>query len=335
MAKKILVIKSSSMGDIVHALPVAYDIKKHFPDCELSWVVEESFTDIPKLSPYVDKVVVTAFRRWRKHVFSSSVRAEVLGLRRALAEAHYDIVIDLQGLIRTAIVARWAGVQSVGYSRDNIKEPLAAHFYNRTLAVSNKLPPVMRYRRMAAQALGYAVSDQDLHYGLRVLPMVPVGVRPPYAALAVNTSRAEKLWPTARWTEVARALAADGVMSVLFWGSDKERAYCDRIASSVPGAAVVLPRLSLRSLAEVIAGSRCLIGVDTGLTHLGAALGVPSVGIIVGTSAELFSLVSENACASVGDKGVIPQPEEVLAAVHSVMTQTVQRESASGGTVTC
>ncbi len=100
MAKKILVIKSSSMGDIVHALPVAYDIKKHFPDCELSWVVEESFTDIPKLSPYIDKLVVTAFRRWRKHIFSSSVRGEVLGVRRALSEAHYDLVIDLQGLIR-------------------------------------------------------------------------------------------------------------------------------------------------------------------------------------------------------------------------------------------
>ena len=107
MPKKILIIKSSSMGDIVHALPVAYDIKKHFPDCELSWVVEESFTDIPKLSPYVDKLVVTAFRRWRKHIFSASVRGEIIAVRRALAEAKYDIVIDLQGLIRTAVVARW------------------------------------------------------------------------------------------------------------------------------------------------------------------------------------------------------------------------------------
>ena len=82
------------MGDIVHALPVAYDIKKHYPDCELSWVVEESFTDIPKLSPFVDKLVVTAFRRWRKNIFSSSVRGEILAVRRALAEAKYDIVID-------------------------------------------------------------------------------------------------------------------------------------------------------------------------------------------------------------------------------------------------
>lgn len=324
MAKKILVIKSSSMGDIVHALPVAYDIKKHFPDCELSWVVEESFTDIPKLSPYVDKIVVTAFRRWRKHIFSSSVRGEVMGLRRALAEARYDIVIDLQGLIRTALVARWAGVESVGYSKDNIKEPLAARFYTRTLPVSKKLPPVLRYRTMAAQALGYAIDEQDLHYGLNVLAMTPHGVTPPYAALAVNTSRAEKLWPKARWTEVAKDFAVDGVMSVLFWGNEKERVYCEQIAATVPGSVVVLPRLSLKALAEVIAGARCLIGVDTGLTHLGAALGVPSVGIIVGTSAELFSLVSENACATVGDKGVIPQSEEVLAALHSVMAQAAE-----------
>ena len=199
MPKKILIIKSSSMGDIVHALPVAYDIKKHYPDCELSWVVEESFTDIPKLSPFVDKLVVTAFRRWRKNIFSSSVRSEILAVRRALAEAKYDIVIDLQGLIRTAVVARWAGVESVGYSKENIKEPLAAHFYSRTFPVSNKLVPVVRYRTMAAQALGYPIENEDLHYGLDVKPMTPTGVRAPYAALTVNTSRAEKLWPQSPW----------------------------------------------------------------------------------------------------------------------------------------
>ena len=224
-------------------------------------------------------------------------------------------------MIRTAVVARWAGVESVGYSKENIKEPLAAHFYSRTLPVSNKLVPVVRYRTMAAQALGYPIENEDLHYGLDVKPMTPTGVRAPYAALTVNTSRAEKLWPKSRWTEVARELADDGIMSVLFWGNDKERAYCEQIASSVPGQVVVLPRLSLRAIAEVIAGARCLLGVDTGLTHLGAALGIPSVGIIVGTSAELFSLVSESACATVGDNGVIPQPEEVLAAMHSVLTQ--------------
>lgn len=321
MTQKILVIKSSSMGDIVHALPTAYDIKKHLPDCELSWVVEESFTDIATLSPCIDKIVVTAFRRWRKHVFSSSVREEVLSVRRELSQAQYDIVIDLQGLLRTAVVARWCGVESVGYSKDNIKEPLASYLYSSTLPVSHTLPPVLRYRTMAAQALGYALDENDLHYGLNVRPMTPAGVAAPYAALAVNTSREEKLWPKGRWVEVIRALASDGITSVLFWGSDKERLYCEQIASSVPGQAVVLPRMSLRALAEVIAAARCLIGVDTGLTHLGAALGVPSVGVIVGTSAELFSLVSENACATVGDKGVVPQPEEVLAAVHSVMAQ--------------
>ena len=332
MSKKILVIKSSSMGDVVHALPTAYDIKKHFPDSELSWVIEESFTDIPKLSPFVDKFVVTAFRRWRKHVFSSGVREEVMGLRRTLAEANYDIVIDLQGLIRTALVARWAGVESVGYSRENIKEPFAARFYTRTLPVSKKLPPVVRYRTMAAQALGYDIEDEPLRYGLLVRPMTPAGVSVPYAALAVNTSRAEKLWPKARWVETIRALSGDGVSSVLFWGSDKERQYCEEIAAACAGSAVVLPKLSLGAAAEVISGAYCMLGVDTGLTHLGAALGIPSVGIIVGTSAELFSLVSEKTCATVGDKGVVPAPEEVLAALHGVLAPNADRQPPRGGT---
>ena len=104
----------------------------------------------------------------------------------------------------------------------------------------------------------------------------------------------------------------------LFWGNDDERRRVEEIACGVEDA-VIMPRSSLKALAQTIAGACCLAGVDTGLTHLGAALGVPSVGIIVGTSAELFSLVSEKACATVGDKGVVPDAVEVLGALHAVM----------------
>ncbi len=320
MSKKILIIKSSSMGDIVHALPVACDIRKAFPDCELSWVVEESFADIPAMSPDIDRFVVTAFRRWRKHILSSLVRREIAEVRNQIKATDYDIVVDLQGLIRTAFVARWAGGnKSVGYSKENIREPLASYFYSRTIDVSSKLPPVLRYRMMAARALGYEIDPQTPKFGLAVEPVMPAGITTGhYAALAINTSRAEKLWPQSRWIEVAKELRRDGMSSVLFWGNDEERTRCEQIAQSVPDA-LVMPRSSLRTLAEVIAGAKCLIGVDTGLTHLGAALGVPSVGVIVGTSAELFSLVSEAVCATVGNKGVVPRTEEVLAAAQSVM----------------
>ena len=319
MSKKILIIKSSSMGDVVHALPVACDIKRAMPDCRLHWAVEESFADIVTLSPFVDKYVTTAFRRWRKSLLKSDTRREIGEVRKELAGERYDIVIDLQGLMRSALVARWTGSLSVGYSKDTIREPLASYLYTRTECVPESLRPVRRYRTMAARVLGYDIDAEHPVYGLRIEPETPLGVAGPYAALAVNTSRAEKLWPQSRWVEVARALRQEaGLQSVLFWGSDEERRRVEEIASAVEDA-VVMPRSSIRALAAAIAGAECLIGVDTGFSHLGAALGVPSVGVIVGTSAELFSLVSERACATVGDKGVVPQPEEVLAALAEVM----------------
>ncbi len=318
MSRKILIIKSSSMGDVIHALPVAFDIKQAQPDAEVHWVVEESFADIPDLSPFVDRKILTAFRRWRKHPLARQTRSEFSDLKRLLRHEKYDCVIDIQGLMRSAMVARLSGAESWGYSKDTIREPLASRFYTHTLPVAESLRPVRRYRTMVSRVLGYDIDPENPRYGLKVKPTPPTGVFGPYAALAVNTSRAEKLWPQSRWIDVVRELRKEGLQSVLFWGNDDERRRVEEIACGVEDA-VIMPRSSLKALAQTIAGACCLAGVDTGLTHLGAALGVPSVGIIVGTSAELFSLVSEKACATVGDKGVVPDAVEVLGALHAVM----------------
>ncbi|MDO4937947.1 MAG: lipopolysaccharide heptosyltransferase I [Sutterellaceae bacterium] len=325
MSKKILIIKSSSMGDVVHALPVAYDIKQALPDCQLHWVVEESFADIVTLSPWIDKHITTAFRRWRKTILKSDTRREIAEVKAELQAEKYDIVIDLQGLMRSALVARWTKADTVGYSKDTIREPLASYLYRRTECVPESLTPVLRYRTMASRVLGYPINEKEPRFGLKVAPVTPAGVTGEYAALAVNTSRPEKLWPQSRWIEVAKALKSEGMQSVFFWGNEQERLRVEEIASAVEGL-VVMPRSNIRALAQAIAGAKCLLGVDTGFSHLGAALGVPSVGIIVGTSAELFRLVSEGACATVGDKGVIPQPEEVLAALASVMDESRQKK---------
>ena len=318
MRKKILVIKSSSMGDVVHALPVAGDIKTAFPDCELHWVVEESFCDIVGLSPFIDHRIVTAFRRWRKSPFASKTRSEFAAVRRELRENKYDLVIDLQGLMRSALIAFCSGSQSIGYSRGTIREPMASYLYTNTLAVAESLKPVRRYRVMAARSLGYSIDEDHPHFGLDVAPVLPEGVNGPYVVLAVNTSRPEKLWAQHRWIDVAQRLRLRGLVSVLCWGNEVERQRVEEIADAVDGA-VVLPRSNLRTLAGVIAGASAMLGVDTGLAHLGAALGVPSVGIIVGTSAELFSLVSEGPCMTIGDKGVVPTAEEVFDAYLKVM----------------
>ncbi len=317
--KHILIVKSSSMGDIVHALPVAYDIKKAFPDARLDWVAEEAFQDIPKLSPFVDGVIVTAFRRWRRELCKRETLSEVAEVRRQLRDAHYDAVIDLQGLIRSAVVTSWANARSYGYSRDVAREPLASFFYSEKFSVPEVLRPVRRYRVLASRALGYGIDEDAPRYGLAV-GATPPGIELPanFVALAPNTSRVEKLWAEDRWVALGKRFLDVGLTPAFFWGSDEEKQRVERLAQKI-GSSVVLPRMRLADCAAVIAKAHAMIGVDTGLAHLGAALAVPSVGIIVGTSAHLFSLVSEGKAVTVGDKGVVPSVDAVWRAYEEVV----------------
>ncbi|MCF0253216.1 MAG: lipopolysaccharide heptosyltransferase I, partial [Duodenibacillus sp.] len=262
--------------------------------------------------------VVTAFRRWRKRPFSAEVRAEVAALKARLAAERYDLVIDLQGLLRSAMVARWSKARSIGYSRASIREKLASFLYTETRHVPVELGPVRRYRTMAAVCLGYEIDAGRPAFGLEPRAEAPLAIEGGFAALAVNTSRDEKLWPERDWIELGGRLAAEGLASVLFWGSPAERARCERIAAGIEGA-VVAPRLTLAELAAQMKRSRLVVGVDTGLAHLGAALALPSVGIIVNTPASLFSLVGEGPCRTLGDAGRPPSAGEVFAACRQAL----------------
>ena len=307
---KILVIKSSSMGDIIHALPVAHDIRQALPEAELHWVAEESFRDIPTLAPAVSKVHVTAFRRWRKAILSGPVRAEMADVKNALRAEHYDVVLDIQGLMRSAMVARWAGVPATGYSWGTAREPIASLAYARKLDLPASLGAVRRYRMAAAEALGYEIDPERPVFGLQANAEPSVKPAGPYAALAVNTSRDEKLWPEEYWTHLGRKFAGAGLRSVLFWGSDVERERVERLVRTIPGAEVA-PRTTL-------ARAECVVGVDTGLAHLGAALGRPSVGIFVSTPTETLKLVGDGPVRSLGGIGQCPDVDEVWKALVAV-----------------
>lgn len=314
---KILVIKSSSMGDIIHALPVAHDIREALPEAELHWVAEESFQDIPTLAPAVSKVHVTAFRRWRKAILSGPVRAEMAAVRHALCAERYDVVIDIQGLMRSAMVARWTGVPATGYTWGTAREPIASLAYARKLDFPASLGAVKRYRMATAAALGYEIDPDKPVFGLQAKSEPSVMPMGPYAALAVNTSRDEKLWPEAHWTHLGRKLAGAGLRSVLFWGSDSERDRVERLAKTIPGAEVA-PRTRLSTTAATLARAECVVGVDTGLAHLGAALGRPSIGIFVSTPTETLRLVGDGPVRSLGGIGQCPDVDEVWKAVVAV-----------------
>lgn len=316
MPQKILLVRTSSLGDIIHTLPVAYDIKQAMPDAKLHWLAEDSFADVCTLSPFVDEVKKTAFRRWRKSLFSSKTWSEIGAVKANLRSEHYDTVIDAQGLLRSAWAASWSGSPVFGYSRDTVRESLATLFYKQTKGLPESIGTVRRYRRMAALCLGYSIDEEHPKFGLRA-PKVPedVTLPPDYATLFVSTSQERKNWQEERWKVLIRELKALGLDSILFWGNEKEKERALRIAGNEPFVHV-LPRMPIPAVAAVVAHARIGIGVDTGLMHLAAALARPCVGIWVDTIPENISLIGEADCATLGGKGADVTVKDVLVAVR-------------------
>lgn len=315
MTKKILMIKTSSMGDIIHALPVAYDIAQAMPGAIVDWVAEESFAELVQLSPYVNSVKVSAFRRWRKHLFDAQTFKEVQAFKADLRQENYDVVIDIQGLMRSALVGFWTQKPVVGYSFGAAKEPLASLTYAKTLYLPASIPAVYRYRLAVATTLGYTVEESDVHYGLRALASPSLDIDAPFAALAVNTSRDSKLWPEQYWVEIGHRFLEEGRLSVLFWGNAREKERSERIAAQIEGARVA-PRTSLLNTGALLARADVVVGVDTGLTHLAAALARPSVGIFVSTPTDRLSLVGEGPVISLGES---PSVQAVWESIQTVL----------------
>jgi heptosyltransferase I len=310
---RILFIKTSSLGDVIHHCPAVSDASRHVAQAQIDWVVEESFAEIAALHPAVRRVIPVAIRRWRGALLSSATWGELARFRRSLRAERYDHVIDTQGLLKSALVASQALGPRHGFDRASAREPMAARFYGQAHAVSPDLHAVERNRRLTAAALGYR-PEGEADYGLRATAGLPLTLRTPYALLLTMTSRDDKLWPEEHWRAVCIALEARGLHCLLPWGNEEEKRRCARIATAVPGA--VVPRhMALAELASLAREACCVIGVDTGLAHLAAALGVPTVGIYGSSEPALTGLHGAGAIRNLGGVGRPPVPAEVQAAL--------------------
>jgi heptosyltransferase-1 len=316
---RLLIVKTSSMGDVIHALPLAADIARAFPQAALDWLVEEGFAAIPAMSRHVSTVHRVALRRWRHAPLASAHRGEIARLKRELRAARYELVLDAQGLLKSAWVARWANAPVAGFSSASARERLASRFYRTRFDIPRTLHAVDRCRALGAQALGYEVQG-PARFDLRCKSQPAVTVHAPYAALLTNASRATKLWPVDRWIEVERTLAARGLLSVLFWGSEEEGERTRALAAQMQHA-LVAPRSSLDSIASTLAGARVAVGLDTGLSHLAAALGRPTVAIYCDYDPGLVGLVGDGPVASLGGAGVSTPASQVIEAIGRVMAE--------------
>lgn len=279
---KVLIVKTSSMGDVIHTFPAVEDALRNRPDIDFDWCVEEPFAGIVALHPAIKTIHKVAVRRWRKRPFDGGTWREIAGLRKALRVARYDLVIDAQGLLKSALVAIQAGAPIAGFDRASAREPSATLFYQHKYAVPRDLHAIERTRRLFGMALGYQPDLSTLESGI----VPPAGDLPSIegkaAFLLHGTSREDKKWPVEDWIETARRLADRHFTPLVTWSNEAEKRVAEAIAAAVPRT-VLVAKSPLADVAAILGRSTLVIGADTGLTHLASAFGLPTVAIFLAT----------------------------------------------------
>lgn len=287
---KVLLIKTSSMGDIVHTLPALTDAMRALPTLEVDWVVEEAFVDIAAAHPAVHNVIPCALRRWRKSPFKTWRSGEWANFKKRIRQTHYDLVIDAQGLAKSAFLTRLADGPKAGLDKRSAREPVAARVLNKPIFVPKGEHAIERVRQLFSIALKYELPESGPDYGLSfAMPENEKSV-----IFFHGTTWATKHWPESYWAQLATLAGAAGYRVLLPWGSDSEHAAAKRIAGSYEYVEV-LPRLTLAQLFKRLQSVNGFVAVDTGLAHLAAGCGMPGVALYGPTDPVLTGVSGINA----------------------------------------
>lgn len=318
MSTKILIVRTSSLGDLVHMLPAITDIASHIPGAQIDWLVEESFAEIPHWHPAVSNVITMAHRRWRKDWWSAQSRKERAALKKRIRQTQYDVVLDMQALLKTVWFTRMARGKIHGLDWKSAREPLASLFFDVKHRVEFWQPAITRQRLLASLAFNYQYAGAA-DYGLQAITSA-VQVEP-VAMIMPSASRDDKLWPIASWHKIFDYVQAQGLGLRLLAGSPAETARAEQLIAGRDHA-VVLPRMGLTEVAHELAKATVMVGLDSGLTHLSAALERPTIGIYKASTPTRTPLISTAYTASLGDRGQEPTGEVVLSAVQQALNQS-------------
>jgi heptosyltransferase-1 len=339
-------VKLSSLGDVLHNLPIVWDIRKRLPHAQIDWIVEEAYVHL--LEPLkttntfrgIDRIIPVAFRRWRKHLFSLRTWCEFFAMRKELQATTYDVLLETQGLLKSALVCALskktdhAIVAGLGNATEHSGyEPMARMFYTESVHVPVKCHAIDRSRWVMCSALDWPLFDRrsepPLFYPTefveQLAPLVfeglkkqPNGTAVPYVVCFHSTARAAKRWPNECWVELGKELSRQGYQVILPWGSESEMKVSALIASQIPGA--IVPRaFSIEEAYSLVAQAALTIGVDTGLTHLAAALDKPTIEIYCDSPRWKTEGYWSGVIVNVGDMKTIPPVDEVLRAAKLVL----------------
>jgi heptosyltransferase-1 len=281
------------MGDVVHTLPALTDAARAIPSIKFDWAVDEAFADIPAWHSRVERVFPVALRRWREGLWSARGRSEVKNSLKELRSKPYDAIVDLQGEFKSALIARLAKGKRYGYDGASAREWGAHTVYREKIEVPKGTHSMIRMRKLISQALGYSYNEAAVDYGIdpNRLPASSDTIDHPYVVFIHSTSWPSKNWPEEYWRELAASVSAAGYSVVLPWGSEAESERSNRIAGEQANR-VVLPQLSISEKAAIINGASATVGLDTGLSHIAAALGIPSI--------TLYGATDPNLCGAIG-----------------------------------
>lgn len=319
---KILIVRVSSLGDVVHNMPMITDILRHYPQAQIDWVVEEGYVSLVRLNRGIRTIIPFALRRWRKSLFSGGTRAEIRAFRNALRQEEYDLVFDTQGLLKTGLVmgmARLApqgrrvglanGTEGSGY------EGVSRIFHTISVPVPLRAHAVLRGRLVAAAALGYEVKEPaDFNMQEPDASNASWLPRDPYAVFFHGTARDAKRWNEASWVRVGQGLNARGLPVLLPWGSEQEKRAAERLAAQMKNA-IVLPRLPMMDAVVLAQRAMLAIGVDTGLTHIAAAFRRPTIELYCDSPRWKTEGNWSDCIVNLGDAGMPPTVEQVEAAI--------------------
>ena len=342
---KILLVKLSSLGDVLHNLPIVWDLRKRLPHAQIDWIVEEAYVHL--LEPLktretfrgIDRIIPVAFRRWRKDPFSIRTWREFFAMRKELQATTYDVLLETQGLLKSALVCALAKksnnavVAGLGNATEHSGyEPMARMFYTESVHVPVKCHAIDRSRWVMCSAFDWPLlnrNDEPPHFYPQAFidqlpPLLFEGLKKtakgslaPYVVCFHSTARAAKRWPNECWIELGKVLSSQGYQVILPWGSESEMRVSALIASQIPGA--IVPRaFSIEEAYSVVAHATLTIGVDTGLTHLSAVLGMPTVEIYCDSPRWKTEGYWSKVIANVGDHQKVPNLDDVLGAVKTI-----------------
>lgn len=338
---KVLIIKTSSLGDILHTLPALTDAASAITDIHFDWVVEEGFAEIPSWHPAVDQVISVGLRRWRKNWFKALYSGEWKAFKQQLKAEKYHCIIDAQGLIKSALLTRYVSAPVHGFDKKSVREPIACHFYSHGHTIAKEQHAVERIRQLFAASLQYNVPASlgkfnlsGTHFSQIPLPqIVAKNSQQPGLVFLHGTTRKNKHWPVDYWCDLVSIAERQGFVIYLPWGNEKEKQRAEFIAGTGSNT-FVLPRLNLKNIAAVLSQAQAVVTVDSGLGHLAAALDIPCVSLYGPTCPQLIGTYGANqihlTCNSAGadcDRKVDPAiftpltPESVWSALNGQVLQ--------------